>query len=565
MITVNKINSFIKHNIFNKVVNSKKKNYIRYSAFRKLMLEERSNIYHENLEQGLLSIITSVWNTKPTYIDELVESLLSQRGGTNFEWIILDNGSDNTETIDYLKTLHQYPFVKLYRVEKNQGIINGMRFLLEKATGKYIIPMDSDDVLYPDAIVIITAHIKQKKFPALLYSDEDKIEADGSYGWPYFKPDWDPVLFINSCYIAHVCVIDRLKALELEAYTDSNADGSHDWDTFVRFYNAGYVPEHIPEVIYSWRMHPQSTAMNSASKDYLESSQLTVLNRFLSKKEFSERYFIDKSQFFPEHLNWWIRRKPIVTKKVLTVVFVGPNSPHRSSHFYSNHYPLHQVRTLLLDSQTIPALLRIAKEQEANNTLIHCIWECVGFPQQDWINDVLLNFELFPDTVMVGSRIMNTNGQVISAGSFFGFKDGCGCPDEFRPLYDRGYFGRLWKPHSVGSVSSQHVIFDTSFLIEFLQTCTDPVMSIYYLGEWAGAFARRRQKRVVYTPHLTSIASDNWYKKVTLQEKHRFNKQNYDLFGEEILFSKHLNASGEVSYRPWTSVMRKSHLESLKT
>lgn len=528
------------------------------------MSEERSGAYSEKQELGLLSFVTSVWNTKAIYLEELVRSILFQKGGTHFEWVILDNGSNSPETIDYLKTLHQYPFIKLHRIEKNLGIIKGMRFLLERATGQYIIPMDSDDCLYPDAVNIITCHIKQKKFPALLYSDEDKIEADGNYGWAYFKPDWDPVLFINSCYIAHLCVIDRLKALKLEAYTDSNTDGSHDWDTFVRFHNADYVPEHIPEVIYSWRMHPQSTAMNSASKDYLESSQLTVLNRFLAGHEFSERYFIDKSPFFPEHLNWWIRRKPVVTRKILTVIFVEASSHYVSSHVPSNHYALHQIITLPLNSDIIPALLQIARKEAKNNTLIHCIWEKVGAPQQEWINDVLLHFELFPDTVMVGGRVLNTQGQVVSAGNFFGYKDGCGCPDELRPFYDRGYFGRLWKPHSVGSVSSQHIVFDTAFLIEFLDSINAPLISIYYLGEWAGAFARKSKKRVVYTPHLSSVTWDDWYKRVSLEEKNSFNTHNYDLFDKEILFSKHLNASGKESYRPWTASMRSLHLAALK-
>lgn len=564
MTKVNKIIKFIKHDIFNKILNRKNTGDIRYNNFRKLMLENRSKTYGIKQEQGLLSFVTSVWNTNVIYLEELVESILSQQGGTHFEWIILDNGSDLSETKEYLKTLRQYSFIKLHRIEKNVGIIKGMRFLLGKSTGKYIIPMDSDDCLYLDAVNIITSHIKQKNFPPLLYSDEDKIETDGNYGWPYFKPDWDPVLFINSCYIAHLCIIDRFKALELEAYTDSNADGSHDWDTFVRFYNAGYVPEHIPEVLYSWRMHPQSTAMNSASKDYLETSQLTVLNRFLAGKKFSERYFIDKSPFFSEHLNWWIRRKPIATRKVLTIVFVEADSPRGSSHVPSNHYPLHQVKILPLNSSTISALLHIAREEEKYNTLIHCIWEKVGAPQQEWINDVLLHFELFSDTVMLGGRIFNTQGQVVSAGNFFGYKDGCGCPDQLRPFYDRGYFGRLWKPHSVASVSSQHIVFDTAFLIEFLESCNNPNISIYYLGEWAGAFARRLRKRVVYTPHLTSVTWDDWYKKISLEEKYSFNKHNYDLFDKEILFSKHLNASGKVSYKPWTASMRSLHLAALK-
>lgn len=93
----------------------------------------------------------------------------------------------------------------------------------------------------------------------------------------------------------------------------------------------------------------------------------------------------------------------------------------------------------------------------------------------------------------------------------------------------------------------------------------DNTLSIYYLGEWTGAFARRSNKRVVYTPFLSSVTSENWHERVTLQEKDLFNNKNYPLFLEENYFSKHLNASGKVSYQPWTSAMRTNHLTSLKT
>ena len=85
---------------------------------------------------------------------------------------------------------------------------------------------------------------------------------------PYLKPDWDPVLFSNSCYIAHLCGVDRERALELDAYLDPATEASPDWDLFTRFANAGVTPLHIPEVLYSWRIHASSTASNPGAKPY---------------------------------------------------------------------------------------------------------------------------------------------------------------------------------------------------------------------------------------------------------------------------------------------------------
>ena len=74
------------------------------------------------------------------------------------------------------------------------------------------------------------------------------------------------MLFLNSAYTAHVGVLDRRLALELDVYGDSATNSCPDWDAFLRFYLAGHEPVHVPEILYSWRMHAGSTSANMHSK-----------------------------------------------------------------------------------------------------------------------------------------------------------------------------------------------------------------------------------------------------------------------------------------------------------
>ena len=136
-----------------------------------------------------------------------------------------------------------------------------MRQCLERANGRYILPLDSDDLLERDCVNVVMRFLKEANFPAAVYTDEDMFDGV-DFGQAYFKPDWDPVLFLHSCYIAHLSVIDRRLALDLGFYTDKSAEGCHDWDSFIRLMNAGHVPRQIPEALYSWRMHGQSTSAN---------------------------------------------------------------------------------------------------------------------------------------------------------------------------------------------------------------------------------------------------------------------------------------------------------------
>ncbi len=155
-----------------------------------------------------------------------------------FEWVLLDNGSTAPDTLRELARIARDARVRLLRVDQNLGIVGGMRYCLERATGRYVVPVDSDDLLARDTVTTLARHLAEAGWPALAYSDEDHLIGRRRV-LPYFKPEWDPVLFANSAYIAHLGAIDRVRALELGVYSDDSAKGCHDWDTFVRFLAAG--------------------------------------------------------------------------------------------------------------------------------------------------------------------------------------------------------------------------------------------------------------------------------------------------------------------------------------
>ncbi len=187
--------------------------------------------------------------------------------------------------------------------------------------GRYVLPVDADDYLYPDAFRVVTSFLRRADYPALLYTDEDKVIGTRFFE-PYLKPDWDPVLLLNSAYIAHLGVIDRKKALELGAYTDARTEGSPDWDLFIRFMIAGYTAAHIPEVLYSWRVHAHSTADDSAIKPYVHSSQKAALQRFLDAQPNPEKFSIEYSPLLGGAAHWYFSRQHSDARALVSAVLI---------------------------------------------------------------------------------------------------------------------------------------------------------------------------------------------------------------------------------------------------
>jgi hypothetical protein len=222
-----------------------------------------------------------------------------------------------------------------------------------------------------------------------MYSDEDRLSEE-QFLPAYFKPTWDPVMFMNNCYIAHLCAIDRERALELGAYTDPDACGCHDWETFIRFKLADHQPVHVPEIVYSWRMHPGSCAGDVYAKSYIHSSHRKVLDRFLKAQAHPERYWVGINPFCSKNaLNWWFRRKRVAPRPLFTAILADdPAKVNVDVLIHSLGYPEHTGQAIAVKNG-LDDLYRIAVEQEKRGALVHLAYEAIDIYGDDWPWEVL--------------------------------------------------------------------------------------------------------------------------------------------------------------------------------
>ena len=450
-------------------------------------VEERAPRYHASPESGLFALITTAYDTRAAYLDELAGSLRAQ-SWADYEWILLDNGSTSRETRRALDRIAKDPRVRLLRAETNLGIIGGMRYVLERATARYVLPVDSDDYLFPDALAIVAAAIQREGYPALLYSDEDKLR-DGRHVDAFRKPGWDPVLFRNCCYIAHLCAIRRDEALRLGAYMDAAAEGCHDWDTFLRITRAGHTPVHVPEVLYSWRMHGASTAANVAAKDYVVNSQRHVLEEHLKATGRSTNLSVVRSPFFPGSPDWWIRRERRAATPVPLVVYdPDPDSIARLV-ASAGGYPISRAIACGPEATLLQAL-RAAAPEAPFVVVAHGGIEPRG---DEWLWEMAGLKESFPDAMIIGGRMFDRDGTVVS-------------PDGVRRAADDpGDFGTALKQRTTDIVSLALAALDAAWLLE-LPAQFDQIRDPARLGAALAEAAAGAGGRVIVSPFIEAAA-----------------------------------------------------------
>ena len=107
----------------------------------------------------LITVLTQTYN-RGYIIKKLYRSLLQQTD-KNFEWIVIDDGSeDDTENI-FQKILEKKKLNLKYFKKKNGGKHTALNIGIEKAKGEMLIIVDSDDYLMENAIKRIREESKK--------------------------------------------------------------------------------------------------------------------------------------------------------------------------------------------------------------------------------------------------------------------------------------------------------------------------------------------------------------------------------------------------------------------
>ena len=98
----------------------------------------------------VISVVMSILNTSVPVLKEAVDSILQQTF-SDFEFIIIDDGSTDEETVAYLDGVAvSDPRVKILRNEVNLGTTKSLNIGFSAARGKYIARMDGDDISFPE-------------------------------------------------------------------------------------------------------------------------------------------------------------------------------------------------------------------------------------------------------------------------------------------------------------------------------------------------------------------------------------------------------------------------------
>ncbi len=230
----------------------------------------------------VISVLVPVYNTPEEWLRRCIDSVLAQVYG-HWQLCIANDASTAPHVA---RALAEYaardPRITVVSRPVNGHISEASNSALQAATGTYIALLDHDDELAPHALYLMAKAINEQPALKLIYSDEDKLDDQGVRFDPYFKPDWNPELFLSHNMVCHLTVYEAGLIRSLGGFR-RGFEGSQDYDLALRCVarlDAGEIG-HVPHVLYHWRAIAGSTALSGGEKSYAQEAGKRALEEHM--------------------------------------------------------------------------------------------------------------------------------------------------------------------------------------------------------------------------------------------------------------------------------------------
>ncbi len=261
-----------------------------------------------------ITIITPSYN-QGEYLEATIQSVISQNY-PNLEYIIIDGGSrDNS--VDIIK---QYEKHASYWVsEPDRGQTDAINKGLKQSTGDIWSYLNSDDLLYPNALhrvaELFKSGINWIAAVSEIFDHRGKIGSvvplKTNKKIEYLRP-WNRThKYVFPC--SNVCFMSR-KILETCGLFDSNYEYSMDTEYCVRaVFQGGFEPYYISDILGGWRWHSESKTFKQGLAYGFREDEVKIAQKYLIYLS-SEKAKILKQEIKVQQL-WLVVRQAIFDAK----------------------------------------------------------------------------------------------------------------------------------------------------------------------------------------------------------------------------------------------------------
>jgi glycosyltransferase involved in cell wall biosynthesis len=428
-------------------------------------------------KKPLISVVMPTYNTNVRWLREAIESV-QQQIYPHWELCIVDDASTRAEVRSLLEGFADSdPRIRVHFREQNGHISLATNDGIALAKGEWIALLDHDDILRDHALFWVAQAINDKPNARLIYSDEDKLLDSGQRVNPYFKPDWNPDLFLSHNMICHLGVYQTSLVREIGGCR-AGFEGAQDYDLALRYIERLSADQihHVPRVLYSWRVHAASTASDGEAKPYAVLAGQRALDEHFARKGIRASTEIEPSVSYRTRYELPAQR-PLVTIIIPTrnavdlvrqciesivkrttyenyeILLIDNGSDDPAATQYFNELARDKVIRLLRDDRAFNySALNNAAVQQAQGEFVCLLNNDIEVISPDWLSE-MVSIGIQKGVGAVGARLWYPNQLLQHGGVILGIGGVAGHSHKGHPKGNRGYFGRAALIQSFSAVT----------------------------------------------------------------------------------------------------------------
>lgn len=471
----------------------------------------------------LISLLVPVYNVDEVWLRKMINSVLNQYY-EKWELCLADDAS----TAPHIKAvLKEYsaldPRIKVHFRPQNGGIVKASNTALKMAKGAYVGLLDNDDELTPDALYEIVKALQNSRYD-LLYSDEDKLELDGTRTEPFFKPDFDQDLLFSNNYICHFSVYRRKIVEEVGGFRDGT-DGAQDYDLVLRFTDRKRQIYHLPKVLYHWRKIPGSTAATVEAKPYVFENAKKALRDAIRRRGIKGEV-VDGIWKGSYRVIRTIKDQPLVSiiipfrdlvgvlRVCLDSIFAKTTYQNYEILLVNNASELLETREYMREIENCPRVRLLHYNAPFNFSAINNFASLQAKGQYllllnndteviepDWIQAMLEQAQR-PEVGCVGAKLLYPNNLIQHAGVVIGVGGAANHCYAKLPADQNGYFGQLNVVREYSAVTAACVMIRKS-VYEEMDGLDEENLAVSFNDVDFCLRLREKGLLVIYTPYAS--------------------------------------------------------------
>jgi glycosyltransferase involved in cell wall biosynthesis len=212
-----------------------------------------------------ISVIVPTYN-RSNLLRQTLESVVAQTRQVD-QIIVVDDGS----TDDTRSVVSAFGNRVTYHFQKNQFLGAARNSGQRMAVGEFVMFLDSDDLLLPEAIARLEDSLTIDGRVVLAYGGAEGFNSSGPVDLEPIDSDEtgnETSRLIRANFIRTIgCALIRRKCLERAGFWDTRLRGVEDWDMLIRLSLHGTFAR-TPEAVLRYRVHDSNMSGNAGMMRY---------------------------------------------------------------------------------------------------------------------------------------------------------------------------------------------------------------------------------------------------------------------------------------------------------